>query len=334
MLARTPGGDYRALFRPVDELVAASRLPLEVDGYDLVLHAGEHRLMQTLVIPRAYRLRLEPGVTLRLGPDVSVISFRGLLAEGSAQRPIQVRAADPSRPWGSVAVARAPEVSKLSFVTVSGGSRTTFQGIEFDGQLSFNASDVLLGDSEIFDSHDSDGLSVKRASFEVIRSQFVANGSDGMDSKWSRGTVRESLFMNNGDDGLDLADSEVTVEDSAFHWMGDKSISAGERSRVVVTATRLSDSEIAITSKEDSRVDVRDTEFRRNRLGFSLYRSKPVFGGGSGSVTGGVFSRNDRDFSVEPGSNLELNHVRRETAPREADQIGAVALRPVITRSR
>ena len=102
--------------------------------------------------------------------------------------------------------------------------------------------------------------------------------------------ILDSLFINNGDDGLDLADSKVRVEDCAFHWMGDKSISAGERSRVSVHSTRLSDSEIAIASKEDSRVDVHNSEFRRNRLGFSLYRSKPVFGGGSGSVTGGLFA--------------------------------------------
>jgi hypothetical protein len=155
-----------------------------------------------------------------------------------------------------------------------------------------------------------------------------------MESEWSRGVILESLFVNNGDDGLDLADSEVSVQDCAFHWMGDKSISAGERSRVSVISTRLSDSEIAIASKEDSRVDVRDSEFRRNRLGFSLYRSKPVFGGGSGTVTGGVFARNDRDFSVEPGSNLELIRVQREAAPAPETLIGSVALRPVVTRSR
>jgi hypothetical protein len=116
--------------------------------------------------------------------------------------------------------------------------------------------------------------------------------------------------------------------------MGDKSISAGERSRVTVVSTHLSDSEVAIASKEDSRVDVRDTEFRRNHTGFSLYRSKPVFGGGSGSVTGGVFARNDRDFQVEPGSNLELNGVQRESGTTADALVGSLALRSVVTRSR
>jgi len=334
MLAHALSADYRALFRPVEDLIAASGLPFQLRGDELVLSAGDHRVSQTLVVPRSHRLRLDPGVTLRLDPGVSLISFRGLDAEGTAERPIHIRAADPAQPWGSIAVARAPEVSILAFATVSGGSRAKFQGIEFDGQLAFNASDLILRDSEVYDADGSDGLSVKRAVFEVTRTQFVANGSDGLDAEWSQGVVRESLFVNNGDDGLDLADSEVSVESSAFHWMGDKSISAGERSRVTVTATRLSDSEIAIASKEDSRVDVHDTEFRRNRLGFSLYRSKPVFGGGSGSVTGGLFARNERDFSVEPGSNLEINHVEREAAPPQEELIGALALRPVVTRSR
>ena len=328
------GGGFRALFRPVEEVIATSGLPFELRGGELALPAGDYLLSRTMVVPRAVRLRLDPGVTLRLGPDVSLISFRGIEARGTVERPIHIRAADPTRPWGSIAVARAPEISNLSFLTVSGGSRTSFEGIEFDGQLSFNASGLTLDDSEIFDAHRSNGLSLKRSVFAVNRTQFVTNGSDGVESEWSQGVIRESLFVNNEDDGLDLTDSEVSVLDCAFHWMGDKSISAGERSRVSVISTRLSDSEIAIASKEDSQVDVRDSEFRRNRLGFSLYRSKPVFGGGSGTVTGGVFARNDKDFSVEPGSNLELIRVQRETAPSPEALIGSVALRPVVTRSR
>jgi hypothetical protein len=322
------------MFQSVDALVAASGLPFEVREGSLSLPAGDYFLGRTLVIPRSHGLRFEPGVTLRLGADVSIIGFRSITAEGSATHPIRIVAADPEQPWGTLAVARARETSRLAFVTISGGSRASYQGIEFDGQLSFNASDVELSDSEIYGSQHADGLSVKRANFAVHRTQFVGNASDGIDAEWSQGVVVASLFVDNGDDGIDLADSDVRIDDCAFHWMGDKSISAGERSNVFVAETHLSDSEIAIASKEDSRVDVRDSEFRRNRLGFSLYRSKPIFGGGTGSVTGGIFARNERDFAVEPGSKLELNRVHREAPPAVGDLIGAVALRPVVTRSR
>jgi len=325
---------FGSLFRPLDEVVAAATLPLVQRGDELVIPAGDHTLQESLIVPRAYRLRIEPGAHLSLAPDVSILSFRGLTAEGTAMQPILLRAVDPERPWGTLAVIRAPEPSSLAFLTVSGGSHDRFEGIELDGQLSFNASDLVLRDSEIQDARKADGLSLKRSYFEVSRTQFVTNDLDGMASEWSEGTIRESLFVNNGDDGLDLADSDVAVDDSSFHWMGDKSISAGARSHVTIAGTQLSDSEIAIASKEDSRVDVRDTDFRRNRLGFALYRDKPVFGGGSGSVTGGIFARNNRDFSVEPGSNLELIRVHREAETKSDAVLGSIALRTVVTRSR
>jgi len=326
---------FGSLFRSIDEVIAASSVPLRLQDDEVIIPAGDHTLEETLIVPRSYRLRIEPGAHLRLASGASILIFRGVTALGTRLDPILLRAADPEQPWGSLGVIRAPETSTLAYLTVSGGSRTRFEGIELDGQLSFNASNLLLSDSEVQDARKADGLSVKRSIFEVSRTQFITNDSDGLASEWSQGTISESLFVNNGDDGLDLADSNVAVDDSSFHWMGDKSISAGARSRVSIASTQLSDSEIAIASKEDSRVDVRDTDFRRNRLGFALYRDKPVFGGGSGSVTGGVFARNNRDFSVEPGSNLELIRVHREAeSPKDAAVLGSIALQRVVTRSR
>jgi hypothetical protein len=326
--------DLDAVFLPIDAVIAASGLPLALLGEEIVLPAGDHRLRRTLIVPRSARLRLEPGVRLSLDPDVSIISFRGIIAEGTADEPIVLYATDPDRPWGTVAAARARDTSRFAFVTVSGGSGADFAGIEFDGQLSFNASEIVLRDSEIYDAHGADGVSLKRTTFEVSRTQFITNGSDGLDAEWSSGVVSESLFVNNGDDGLDLADSDVRVTDSAFHWMGDKSISAGARSRVSIDSTRLSDSEIAIASKEESQVDVRNSEFRRNRLGFAVYRDKPVFGGGTGTVTGGLFASNNRDFSVEPGSQLKLIEVQRDPQTPLEPVLGSLALRRVVTRTR
>ena len=123
----------------------------------------------------------------------------------------------------------------------------------------------------------------------------------------------------------------MSIDDSSFQWMHDKSITAGTRSRVVVISTSFSDSRVAITSKDGSEVDVRDSEFRRNRLGFSLYRDRPVFGGGTGTVIGGSFAQNERDVSVEPGSHLELVRVKREPASPQQPLADVVALKAPIT---
>jgi len=257
------------------------------------------------------RLVIEAGAELWMPAGTSIVTFRGLEAIGTQRRPISIRAADPARAWGSIGVARAPETSQIAFATVSGGSHDSYEGIRFTGALSFNASDVVVRDCDIRDAHGDNALSIKRALFHVVRSRFLDNRSDGLDAEWSTGSVDQSLFAHNGDDGLDLAGSEVRVRRAWFRRMGDKAISAGERSHVAVRDSQIADSQIAIASKEGSVVEVEGTEFRRNEVGVSLYRDKPIFGAGAGVVTGGLFAENLRDFAVENGSDLRLNGVER-----------------------
>ncbi len=303
--------DVIGIARPVQDVIRESGLPLRIESDTLVLPAGSYLLARTLVVPPGFRLELAAGVTLRISPDVSIVAFRGVTARGTQLDPIEIRSADPNRAWGVMGIARAPERSTLEFVTISGGSKRNFAGVEFDGQLSFNASDFVINDSEISGSRAGDGLSAKRSSFTIRNTRFAHNANDGVESEWSQGTLAGSAFVSNGDDGLDVANSQLRVSDCDFGGMNDKAISADARSTVTVTGTRLVNSEVAIASKNGSRVDVRESVFRNNRLGFAVYRDKPLFDGGHGAVAGGVFEDNDRDFSVEPGSELELIRINQ-----------------------
>jgi hypothetical protein len=305
--------------------IAAAGLPFEREGDALRLPPGTYHLRRTLFVPDALALRIEPGVTLLLDPGVSLVTFRGLRAEGSEEQPIRFLPTDPEKPWGAIGVVRAPEVSTLAFVTARGGSQARPRGIDLAGQLSFNASDVVLRDSEVRDARGSEAMSVVRARFEVLRSRFAGNARDGLEATWSDGRIAASVFAENGDDGLDLAGSRVSVSATSFHGMGDKSISAGEESHLLLEDSRLVDSGVAIASKDGARVEVVGSEFRRNQLALALYRNKPLYGGGFASVTGGLLVGNARDFEVQSGSDLELHDVVREDSV--AAQGGLHALR-------
>jgi hypothetical protein len=304
-------GDALDVARPVQDVIRESGLRLRIESDALVLPAGSHLLTRTLVVPPDFRLEIAAGVTLRMSPGASIVSFRGVTARGTQLDPIAIRAADPNHAWGVIGIVRAPEPSALEFVTISGGSKLDFAGVEFDGQISFNASDFVISESEISGSRAGDGLSAKRASFAIRNTRFANNANDGVESEWSEGTVTGSAFVANGDDGIDLADSRLRVSESDFGGMIDKAISADARSIVTVSQTRLENSEIAIASKNGSRVDVRESLFRSNRLGFAVYRDKPLFDGGHGAVVEGLFEDNERDFSIEPGSELELIRINQ-----------------------
>jgi hypothetical protein len=300
--------------RRIQDVVEESGLPFRLRGDELLLPSGEYALSRTLVVPPGYRLTLEPGVSLELGPGVSILTFRGLIARGTQDRPIRIGAADSDRAWGSIGVVRAPELSRLAHVAVRGGSRSVVDGIELSGQLAFNASALELSDSEVGGARRGEGLSLKRASFDIARTRFVGNASDGVDAGWAQGSFRDCSFVDNVDDGLDLAGSTVRIWDSSFRGMGDKAISAGEKSWVSVADSQIAESKIGIASKEDSRVDVARTDILRNEIGFALYRDKPIFGPGFGRVAGGRFSDNLHDLKIEQDSRLELKGVNQNYA--------------------
>ena len=318
LLATTDSTPRRGLepapMRLVADGIAESGLPFARRGDALVLPAGTYTLSQTLIVPADDRIVLEPGVSLRLGPGVSVLTFRALTARGTPTDPIRIGRADPDRPWGAFGVVRASEVSRLEHVAVAGGSRSRVDGIDLAGQIAFNASDLDLRDSEIRGARGGEGLSVKRARFEIAHTRFIDNGLDGLDAEWARGSIRDSAFVGNGDDGLDLAGSQVRVSNSSFRGMRDKAISAGEGSALRVADSEISRSRIALASKEGSRVEVVRTEVFDNEVGFSLYRGKPLFDGGQGRVRGGRFSGNRRDIEIEPGSHLGFESANDEFA--------------------
>jgi hypothetical protein len=307
--------------------IADSGLPFVERGDAWVLPAGRYTLSRTLVVPADHRLVLAPGVSLQLGPGVSIVTFRALTARGTAAEPIRIGRADPDRPWGAIGVVRAPEPSRLEHVAAAGGSHSVVDGIDLAGQFAFNASDVEARDCDFRHATHGEGLSVRRASFDIERTRLIDNGLDGLDVEWTRGRVRDSEFFGNGDDGIDLASSQVQIQGSSFRGMRDKAVSAGEGSALRIADSEISSSKIGLASKEGSRVEVVRSEVIDNEVGFSLYRGKVPFAGGRGLVRGGRFSGNRRDIEIEPGSDLEFADPDDEFASA-LDAVGRWFARP------
>jgi hypothetical protein len=291
----------------------AAGLPLRRDGRRLVLSAGRHRVAADLRVPPGYTLVLEPGVVIEMAPGVSIISRSRVEALGNEAQPIVVEAADPDRPWGVFAVVRAPERSELRHFQVSGGSESRIDGLFVSGQLAFHSSPVALEDCIVSDARADDGLNVKRARVEIRRCRFQGNTQDGFDGDWITGDIRHSLFSENGGDGLDLSGSHLTLSDTLFSGMGDKAISAGERTELSGFNLVLRDSEIGIAVKDLSQVALASSVLFGNQTGLSLYRKKPLFGGGHAEVASTLFWRNGHDLFVDAESSLDLVAVAMES---------------------
>ncbi|MBF0368999.1 MAG: CotH kinase family protein [Magnetococcales bacterium] len=301
--------------RSPEAFLANTPLPFHHDGHNWILEAGEYTLTKTLVLPDRYGLHLKPGVTIKMGPNVSLVSYRAVEMAGTAAKPIRILPLDPHKPWGVFGVVNATATSHITHLDISGGSEAWINGIFFSGELDFYASPVHLNQITVRDARADDGLNVKKSQIEILHSRFVDNAMDGFDGDWVTGVVADSLFKNNGGDGLDLSGSKILVRDSLFTHMGDKAISAGEKSELVSLNNRLEHSKMGLAAKDLSHVRLLGGVVQENHLGIGLYQKKPIFGGGRAQVLGSLFKNNQTDQQLDQVSTLTLTGVGLEKPP-------------------
>jgi len=281
-------------------------LPFKKVGNTLVLEQGDYVVKKDVILPENYKVTLNPGVTLKLAPNINIISYGALKAVGTREMPIKVIPAEQGKPWGSFAVIRAKERSELKHFIVAGGSEAYRAGLYLSGELCFYSSDVSLSHCQINNAQADDGLNIKKAKFSIRDCVFKNNASDAFDGDWVEGVVEKSNFVSNGGDGIDLSGSNVTVKDSLFFKMGDKAISAGEKTRLYAVNNIFRGSRIGLASKDLSKVEVHSSAFYENKTAVSLYRKKQIFGGGQGEVFNSLFWKNEKDFELDKESSLKL----------------------------
>ena len=300
------------------EFLASSRLPLRVEDEALVLPAGRHEIHQNLVVPKGYHMVLEPGARIYLGPNTNILTFASIRFVGNSKDSVVVDQLVPGSSWGIIGVVSAHGVSVMDHVSLRGGgagTKTVFEGIYFTGQLNFHGSDVEIANSQIMDSEGEDGLNVKNARFKLENVVFAGNRADAFDGDWVTGSVTSSRFVNNGNDGLDLSGSNVLVVDTILSGLGDKAVSSGEQSKVDIINSRIESSVYGVTAKDLSHVRTYACTISGNRYGLAAYRKKPIFGGGTVEMYGGLLWNNDDDFYIDPVSNVTLNGVGIEREP-------------------
>jgi len=294
----------------VDEFLDAAELPFSISKDNMiVLNGGDHTVSRNIVLPGAHGLVLEAGVTLRLGPGISIVTHGPVRIKGTAESPVRIVAAEAGRPWGTFAAVRAGAPSLIEYLIVEGGGEAWVNGIFFSGQLSFHNSDVTIRHSRISGGQADDGLSVKNARIDIRHTRFENNVSDGFDGDWVEGTVADSVFTGNGGDGLDFSGARVLVDGVLMAGMGDKALSVGERSDVVVVNSVLRDSAYGLASKDLSRVRVYASVLVGNKIGAAAYRKKQIFGGGEAELVSSLMWRNGNDVQVDGRSRIRLAGV-------------------------
>ena len=223
---------------------------------------------------------------------------------GSKDNPIKIISSDHSA--NGFTILQAEGKSTLEFVIFENLNTHRKENWNLTGAVTFYESEVKINDCAFLKNHCEDGLNLIRSNFEINRSVFSQTPSDGLDLDFCNGSINQSYFFNTTNDGLDISGSNIYVVDCEMDNCGDKGISVGEQSKATILEAKISNSNIAIASKDLSQVFIENVILENCQQGFVAYQKKAEFGGSSINVKNYSATEVKRLHNILAGCSLKL----------------------------
>lgn len=298
------------------EEVVQSVPGLRYQNGEFMIGPGRIVIRDDVVLPPDAPLTIAPGTTLLFEPDVSLLSYSPVSAEGTVERPIVVGGVSDDA-WGVFAVLNTEATSTFRHVTFSKGGEATMNGILFSGMLAVHNGQSIIEHTTFADARGDDALNIKGGYVWLRDSQFLQNSSDGIDADFvdPASVVESSVFYENGGDAIDISWSDFLIRDNLILGSGDKGISVGERSRPRLVGNVILSGQIAVAVKDSSQATLQNNQIAGNESGVALYNKKPFFSGGFASSTGMIYWNNQLSSRADSLSSFDEEDAQERPLP-------------------
>jgi hypothetical protein len=326
------------------------RLALEIEGSRVKLKPGHYTLYNSLTVPLGYIFEIPGGVTLRLGPGVSIICCSPVHIAGTAGKPVKIEALDPGKPFAVFAVhgGESEENTRIAHLDFSGAKGGFIDGVLYDGGLDIRNTRAEIRDCAIHDNLADAGLNLVNCTVLLENNRFYGNFSDQASLAFCRGRVRNCAFFDSGgdpgSDGAALKGSTILFHASRFENLRDKGASISDRSIAVFYDNRFQANGTGVGTRDLGQTLLADNRFINNGAAVSAYRKDEESEGGGIYLLPNIFKNNRlqvdsdgfsrrldlRNRSEEAGTLRELvkktktgdifalfTRLRKENRPRE-----------------
>ena len=247
------------------------------DAKEILLKKGEWTISDRLVVPPTYKLIIGPDTHLDLIDSAKVISYSPLLFKGLPSKPSSVISSDNSS--GGITILNANDQSVFEYVDFSNLKNLKEKSWYLSGSINIYKSNVLFNNCSFKNfSGGDDSLNIINSHFTIQGCYFENSYSDALDVDYGSGKIINTTFVSSGNDAIDISGASVSVDKVLVDGAQDKAISVGERSNVTLSNILINDTEIGITSKDGSKVNVDTVDFSNTRIGICAFRKKDEFG--------------------------------------------------------
>jgi hypothetical protein len=277
-------------------------LKFDKQAREIRFSGGNWRLTEDLVIPRGVRVVGKAGTRITLDQGACIISYSPLTIRASAEHPFILDTSDGT--GQGLAVFHADSPSELSHLTVKDLGAVDKPGWQLNGAVTFYNSDVKIRNAQFHGGKSEDQLNIISSKFMISDSLFEKSVRDALDIDFGRGAIGKTRFTGCGNDCIDVAGSLVKMDSISIDGAGDKAVSVGEKSEVDVRRADIAGADVALASKDGSRVSASELKLTNSRVGYAVYQKKPGFSGGTINAVESRMSAVRVPYIRETGSTL------------------------------
>ena len=278
----------------------------EIRGH-IKFKVGKHQLREPLIVPQGYQLEVHAGTQIDVIRGANIVSYSPLRFIGKEGAPITIFSSDSSAQ--GITVLKAHEESILHHVKFHDLSNPNQGGWSLTSAITFYESPVDIDYCSFEDNRAGDDyLNIVRGEFSMRNSIFRNSKADAFDGDFCRGEIHNTKFFSTGNDAIDISGSNLIVSDILMDEIGDKGISAGENSLIDGVGLHIMNAEIAVTSKDLSKILIRDIEIVNSRIAYTAFEKKPEFGPASIEVEGNssISGMIEIPYLIERGSIMKM----------------------------
>jgi hypothetical protein len=253
-------------------------------------------------------LTIKPNVSLNFTKNAYLIVKGSLFANGGSNR--SIRFSPVGDTWPGLYVLGDGGESLLSGVVISKARQLDVGILNLSSGITFYKSTVKISNVLIKDSTAEDALNLVGSEFVIDNLSIENTYSDALDIDFSNGLITDSSFTKVGGDALDFSGSDVSVSNVEVSMVKDKAFSVGEKSRVDIVNSVISDIGVGIASKDGSFVKGDNIVINDYKLKSAMsYIKKDFYGSPEIELSNCKVSGTNSPYSRQKGSRMVVDGI-------------------------
>ena len=290
---------------------------------DIFVNTKEFNIREKIVIPKGYRLIINPGTRLIFEKNSSLISYSPIISAGSKEKPIIIKTNFSqslsdfrkkniySDEYGEGILVLNTDAKSLFtntiFKNLSSPNAGSVNGIS--GSLNFYNTKVDIINSKFFDNiYGDDYVNIIRSNFLIKDSYFENTNADALDIDFSNGKIINSTFNNSINDSVDFSGSNVLLDNVKIFYAGDKALSVGEESIININNSYIQKNHFGIVAKDKSLIEGNNITITNNSIGVATYIKKNEYGPAEIKLTNSKLEKNDINIFNQMLSKININN--------------------------